>query len=346
MKTGTLPANRIKLPNARRVVTRKGKSQRLRIENILVPLDFSPASHGALQFALPWLRQLGAKLHLVHVLPSDAPFSAMADLPMVVPDVEIGRRVRRDLGKAAEYYRVRTEPAHLHMRKGTPFAEICALARESAIDLIVIATRGITGLKHVLLGSTAERVVRYSPCPVLVVRGISKDQKLSRNGAKSQRDPTLKRILVPVDFSDASARNLNYAKQLAKEFHATLILLHSVALQPYFSSDEYARYGFPLLMQQSEKVAKRRMRDLIVQTARDGIRVEQSLQIGHAGQEICAHAERDHADLIVTSTHGYTGFKHILLGSTAEYVVRHARCPVLVVPSHTRPAVNSTKLNI
>jgi nucleotide-binding universal stress UspA family protein len=83
------------------------------------------------------------------------------------------------------------------------------------------------------------------------------------------------------------------------------------------------------------------MRDLLEKTDWDGIEVKGSLQIGHAGQQVCARAERQHADLIVTSTHGTTGFKHILVGSTAEYVVRHATCPVLVVPSHERPLLSS-----
>jgi universal stress protein A len=71
--------------------------------------------------------------------------------------------------------------------------------------------------------------------------------------------------------------------------------------------------------------------------------VESSLQIGHAGQQICYRAKDRGADIIVTSTHGTTGLKHILLGSTAEYVVRHAHCPVLVVPNHERLVIISTK---
>jgi nucleotide-binding universal stress UspA family protein len=142
---------------------------------------------------------------------------------------------------------------------------------------------------------------------------------------------------VPVDFSDSSARNLSHAKQLAEEFDATLILLHSVPLRYYITDADYGRYDFPLLMKQVIKYAREQMRELVAKTAREGVRVESSLQIGHAGQEICARAEMEKADLIVTSTHGWTGLKHVLIGSTAEYVVRHSSVPVLVVPSHDRP---------
>ena len=285
---------------------------------------------------MPLLKRFCANLHLVHVLPADSPLSGFADLPMVVPDVEIGRRVQRDLGKIAKRHGAETRPSNLHMRRGAPFAEICNLGRKIGIDLIVIATRGNTGLKHLTMGSTAERVVRYSPCPVLVVRDAGSNGNVPHAG-------TIRRILVPVDFSESSMKSLGYAMQLAKEFDATLILLHSVALRYFITSEEYARYDFPLLMEQSEKTAKQQMRDLVTKLRRNGAKVESSIQIGHAGQEICARAEVEHADVIVTSTHGYTGLKHILIGSTAEFVVRHSTRPVLVVPSYERPVINSKK---
>jgi universal stress protein A len=141
-------------------------------------------------------------------------------------------------------------------------------------------------------------------------------------------------------------KGLTFAKALAKQFGAKLVLLNSVALRYYVSSDEYARYDFPLLLQQSENAAQQQMRDLIRTTDWEGITVEPSLQIGHAGNQICTGAKDQGADLIVTSTHGRTGLEHVLIGSTAEYVVRHAHCPVLVVPSHERPAIKSTPARI
>ena len=324
MKTETLTVKRPKLNSARPRSSARKDAGVLKIQNVLVPLDFSPASYAAIRFALPLLRRFGANLHLIHVLPNDSPTSGLADLPMIEPDTEINRRVKRDLGEAVKNH------AHLHVGKGSPFAEICELARKSNIDLIVIATRGNTGLKHLTLGSTAERVARYSPCPVLVVR----------DGEATNKVMTIRRILVPVDFSDFSTKSLAYATRLAKGFNATLILLHSVALRYYMTSDEYGRYDFSLLMQQAEQAAQKQMRDLVAKTKEEGVTVESSLQIGHAGQQICARAAILHADIIVTSTHGHTGLQHVLLGSTAEFTVRHASCPVLVVPTRERPAIH------
>jgi nucleotide-binding universal stress UspA family protein len=314
----------------------------LNIKNILVPIDFSKPSLSAVEFALPLVKRFGANLHLAHVFEPDYPLSSMAALPLIVPELEVGRRVRRHLKDVARKHSLELRRENIHAVRGKPFAEICRLARDREIDLIVVATRGNTGLKHLALGSTAERVVRYSPCPVLVVRGVSRNRKANRNGW-AQRALTFEKILVPIDFSNCSMKGLSYAKALARQFRSKLILLNSVALQYWVTNDEYARYDLPLLTKQSEKIAREQMRDLVQNLEREGLEVISSVEIGHAGQEICAKAERNRIDVIVTSTHGTTGLKHILLGSTAEYVVRHASCPVVVVPSHERLTMTSKR---
>jgi nucleotide-binding universal stress UspA family protein len=339
MKT-TISLKKFSRRNAVRVRADRVVRKSAQISNVLVSTDFSPPSLEAIEFALPLSKQFSAQLHLVHVFEPDYPLSSLPTFPLIVSELEVGRRVRRHLKDVAKKYKVELQPGNIHALRGRPFEEICRLARQARVDLIVTSTRGHTGLKHLLLGSTAERVVRYSPCPVLVVRGVDR-MKQDANGS----GPALafRRILVPVDFSKCSMQGLDYAKALAKQFDSTLVLLHSVHLSYYVASDEYARYDLPLLLQQSEKIAKEQMRDLVQQTDWEGIKVETSLEIGHAGQQICYRAQDQHADLIVTSTHGTTGLKHILVGSTAEYVVRHAHCPVLVVPSRERPDVTSTK---
>ena len=344
MKTATLSSRPRARQTAARPQTHRAGNKPLEIHNVLVPIDFSEPSLEAIEFALPLLKQFGADLHLAHVFEPDYPLSSMVAMPLIVPELEVGKRVRRHLKDVTKKYSITLRRENIHALKGRPFEEICRLARDRDIDLIVTSTRGNTGLKHLALGSTAERVVRYSPCPVLVVRGGDRKKRAGRNG-KSQRALSIRKILVPIDFSDCSMKGLAYAKALAKEFDAALVLLHSVHIQYYVASDDYARYDFPLLMQQAEKAARGQMRDLVQKTDWDGIKVEPSLQIGHAGDQICARARDYGADLIVTSTHGTTGFKHILIGSTAEYVVRHANCSVLVVPSHERPALTSSKKN-
>jgi nucleotide-binding universal stress UspA family protein len=346
MKTATIPRRLSTRRTSTRVQTDRSVAKGLQIRNVLVPIDFSATSLEAIEWALPLIKRFGADLHLVHVFELDYPLSSMVAMPLIVPELEVGKRVRRHLKDVATKYSMELRRENIHAVRGRPFEEICRLARELGIDLIVTSTRGNTGLKHLALGSTAERVVRYSPCPVLVVRPVDRKKKAGGNGKMPRPALSFRKILVPIDFSECSIKGLAYAKTLAKQFESRLVLLNSVALQYYVASDEYMRYDSPLLMQQAEKAALEQMRDLVRKTDWDGIEVEQSLEIGHAGQQICARAQDHGADVIVTSTHGTIGFKHILLGSTAEYVVRHASCPVLVVPSHERPALTSAKTRV
>jgi nucleotide-binding universal stress UspA family protein len=317
-----------------RMLNATGAVKQLQIRKILVPVDFSSASHQAIKFALPLLRRFGAELHLVHVSAPDVPLSGLAAMPIVLTETESADRVRLHLKRAAEKSAAELQTANIHALRGEAFEEICRLTRDIDIDLIVISTRGQTGFKHLLMGSTAERVVRHSPCPVLVLKPGTRERG---NGKFSSAKLHFARILVPIDFSDCSKKALNYAKALALQFGSKLVLFNSVALEYYVSNDEYARYDFPKQVRYAEGVARKQMERLVKTTRWNGIEVETSVQIGHAGQQICAHADHADIDLIVTSTHGRTGFKHVLVGSTAEYIVQHAAGPVLVVPAHDRP---------
>jgi nucleotide-binding universal stress UspA family protein len=319
---------------SKRGQTTKRDGQALQIRNVLVPVDFSPPSLRALEFTLPLVKHFGADLHLVHVFATDHPFTGLVGMPFVLPEFEISRSVHEQLKDVAQKYSIDMRPENFHVLKGRAFEEICRLAHDTGIDLIVIATRGNTGLRHLALGSTAERVVRYSSCPVLVTHG----------GKPSGAMTGFRKILVPVDFSECSMEGLHYAKALAKQFKSKITLLNSVHSQYYVASDECARYDLPRLMQHADVVARDQMRDLFEKTDWDGLEVETSLQTGHPGQQICEYARDGDLDLIVTSTHGSTGFTHLLLGSVAEYVVRHAHCPVLVVPTRSPGvAIDTTK---
>ncbi|HEU5245601.1 MAG TPA: universal stress protein [Candidatus Udaeobacter sp.] len=295
----------------------------MQVHNVLVPVDFSAPSLGALEFALPLIKHFGADLHLVHVFATDHPFTGLVGMPFVLPELETGRSIHEQLKDVAKKYSIALRPENLHVMQGRAFEEICRLGRDTGIDLIVIATRGNTGLKHLALGSTAERVVRYSSCPVLVTHGAKPSGGL----------PGFREILAPLDFSECSMQGLAYAKAFARHFKSKITLLNSVHFPYYVASDEYARYDLPRLMQHAEIFARDQMRDLFEKTDWNGLEVETSLQTGHPGQEICEHARDSDVDLIVISTHGSTGLTHLLLGSVAEYVVRHAHCPVLVVPA-------------
>jgi nucleotide-binding universal stress UspA family protein len=157
---------------SRRMATPKGAPTFAlpRVSSILVPVDFSDHSQKALSYAAALARNSNVAVTLLHVVE-----------PIAMPDFEFHplMREREDLAKSATQ-RLATlankvglggpNAAKVLVRHGTPFFEITGAARTLKTDLIVIATHGYTGIKHVLLGSTAERVVRHAGCPVLVVR--------------------------------------------------------------------------------------------------------------------------------------------------------------------------------
>jgi nucleotide-binding universal stress UspA family protein len=143
----------------------------LRVRSILVPLDFSPPSKKALSYALSVARQFKAKLTLLNVVePAGTPDFA-ASFPLVMEDERLMAAAKKEMERAAKAARVpRGILEKVLVRFGRSFHEITEAARTRKVDLIIISTHGYTGLKHALLGSTTERVVRHAPCPVLVVR--------------------------------------------------------------------------------------------------------------------------------------------------------------------------------
>src|SRR6266511_1213458 len=143
----------------------------LHIKSILVPIDFSPPSKKALDYAVTLARQFKAKLTLLHVVEPVATPDFAASFPLVMENDKLMAAAKNELERAVKSARIpRGIVEKILVRFGRSFHEIADAARTRKVDLIVISTHGYTGLKHALLGSTTERVVRHAPCPVLVVR--------------------------------------------------------------------------------------------------------------------------------------------------------------------------------
>jgi nucleotide-binding universal stress UspA family protein len=143
------------------------------IHRILVPIDFSEHSQHALDAAIGLAKSFGAELHLLHCFQPYPTGTVAPSYGVVVPDT-YERAVREATTAQLSRWRdkasaqgVRVEK---HISAGFPSHGIIALAEELPADLIVIGTRGLTGIRHVLLGSVAERTVRLAPCPVLTVK--------------------------------------------------------------------------------------------------------------------------------------------------------------------------------
>ncbi len=143
----------------------------MQIRTIVVPVDFSPSADEARAWAVDLARRYDAELIVTHTGPPVA-WPASPDGIMTVTDIV--ESTRRELAISLEGLRASIEAAGVRARSrmldGIPATEISRLAREAGADLVVMGTHGRTGLKHALLGSVAEKVVRTAPCPVLTVR--------------------------------------------------------------------------------------------------------------------------------------------------------------------------------
>jgi nucleotide-binding universal stress UspA family protein len=202
--------------------------------------------------------------------------------------------------------------------------------RELDVDLIILSTRGHSGLKHLLLGSTAERVVRGASCPVLVVR------KRKQKAKTADKAFTVRTILVPVDFSECSLAGVKYGAFLAKKLYATLRLLYVMYPCVDYVFVDRAGVRMAELTEAVQNAAREEMEALKQIDFLRNVSVQTEIRPGRAIDGICGAAGEPNVDLVVTSTHGRTGFKHAVMGSVAEQVVRYAECPVLVVPSRSQ----------
>jgi nucleotide-binding universal stress UspA family protein len=144
----------------------------------------------------------------------------------------------------------------------------------------------------------------------------------------------IQRILVPIDFSDCSKKALQYALPLAKEHQAALTLLYVVA--PAYGTDEYGGIDSAQLEARMKDGGEKELATLAVDEVSSEISADTLVRVGSPAREIVALAGSLPADLIIISTHGRTGLKHVLLGSVAEHVVQRAPCPVLVVRERER----------
>lgn len=308
-----------------------------KIDNILVPLDFSRPSLKALEYAVPLAERFGAKLHLVHAFDYDYPMSTLSAMPLAIPDAEITRRIKRRLKDVAKKHKIALAPENCHVVKGRAYDAVCQLARKLGSGLIVTTTRGHTGLRHVFLGSTAERIVQHAACGVLVVREHEREFVRETGGAaKSKGTIRLKKILVPLDFSDCSMVGLKSAVRFAQVWGAQLVTFNCVPLQTFISYGEYGGRDSTALIDYAQKAAREQMDEIVSSLKSQDIVIEGVVELGAPAQAICDYARTHEVELIITATHGSTGLTHVLLGSTAEHVVRHAHCPVIVMPSYQR----------
>jgi nucleotide-binding universal stress UspA family protein len=146
----------------------------------------------------------------------------------------------------------------------------------------------------------------------------------------------IRRILVPVDFSDCSLAGLEFAVRFAKGVGARILVLHVTDLGPVMMTTACGDFNSSTYTEAARRRCAKQMQAFLKRVDFDGVPVDTSAVAGYCPAAIYEAAAKEGADLIIISTHGRTGLSHAFIGSVAEGTVRHAACPVLVVPSFAR----------
>ena len=303
----------------------------IRIDHIVCPLDFSEVSEEALRQATELARWYGATITALYVWPTIPMGAIAAHSP--VPPTHLDEHSRRDLTRELAGMVKRSGLAAAQVRalvvEGDPATEILRLAADHGADLLVMGTRGRSGLKRWILGSVTESVLRRAPCPVLTVT----------TRARAHVSPAqLRTIVCAVDFSEASLRAVEYGFSLAQEKRARLVLLHVVtglgnpADEALFLSPDFAT--------RVKEDALARLRSLVPERADDWSIPEARVGVGRADIEILRLARERSADLVVMGAQRRQGFDGLFSASTIRTVASKADCPVLAVPAPGRLAMS------
>ena len=296
------------------------------IKNILFATDFSAASDAALPYVTAVSMRYGSTVHVVHALPDPPVVRLGAPDPAVMGAIYEGVHSTAQERMQQIGDQLRGFPHHTYIRHGKVADVVADLIGTQNIDLIVLGTHGRTGLGKLLMGSVAEEIFRLSPVPVLTIGpGVHSDGEriLTRHAHEvAPEQMNFRHILYATDLRPDKERGSSYAVSLARQFRASLTLLH--VIEDY--GDRLHEHPKPI------DEALEQLRGLVPE---EGFRYEPELiaRYGAPAETILQAAEESEADLIVLGVSpSVNRLMPIHLGrSTAHRVVVGANCPVLTV---------------
>jgi nucleotide-binding universal stress UspA family protein len=284
----------------------------MRFTHILCPTDYSEPAASALEHAGAVAGWYKARVTLLHVC--------------VGPPAEADRvRLLREAATAREAAGA-PAPFEVAIAEGDPARSILSEAERLPADLLVMGTHGTSGFKRFILGSVTEKVLRQAPAPVLTVPP----------SAGTHANLPFRRVLCGVDFSACSLSALEYARSLAAESDASLLVVHALEW-PWDEPPAPAFDELPAVEQAALRAFRRRReqeaseRLAAVAGVGDGCQILARVVHGKAYAAVLRVAADEHADLIVLGIGGRGGADRALFGSTTNHVVRRATCPVLTI---------------
>ena len=284
---------------------------RITVQNILFATDFSQAADAAAPIAIQIARRYGAKVYGVHVNRFDD-YTGTAPNAWAAMAKAAEKKTKEDFGRLNG--QLQSVEHEVVIGEGNIWEVVSKLIKEKEIDLVVLGTRGRTGIGKALLGSVAEQILRQSPCPVLTV---GPHVNLWSNQYAKMRE-----ILYATDLATDNPIAAPYAISLAQENQAHLVLLHII---------EDPKAGDLLENPKAVDLKERKLQQLVTEQAGLWCDPTYIVEQGPAAEKILDVAKRRHTDLIVMGARPAKGLAtHLNIGTVHE-VVAQATCPVLTV---------------
>ena len=280
--------------------------------NLLCPVDFSEPAAEALRYAAALASVVNGELTILHVRPAS-------------PARDAGSSTDNNLETFVSAVVGSGQSTRLLERSGDPFQEILSAADAIGSDLIVMGTHGRTGLQRLILGSVAERVLRQSSIPVLTV-----PQRATRD---PQRPFRLATVLCAVDFSESSARAVEYAASIAAAAGARLALTHALE---WSEEAETLPASSTSSLPSSEDDAIVGMDRLLTDALRERCTPEFVVGYGPPADELLRVAQDRDADMVVLGVRRRNPIDMAVFGSTAQRLIRDGVRPVLTVRALAR----------
>lgn len=311
-------------------------------QKIAVPLDGSVLAEEALPFAVELANRFSSSIVLVAVLdrveatgPDTLKVLEGAGIWTGVPKIDLEpapERLRNYLQKVTGRLNFEGQVTQV-VREGDSASEIVSAATDERADLIVMTTRGRTGIARGLLGSVADRVVHSSRIPTLLVR--------SGKAKRRSQASTVKHVILPLDGSEHAEAGIPHTRALAKAYDAEIVLVRVVSTpvaayvsEPYPYPHAYYDTVRAELMEGAEIYLKR----VSTRVKRGGYTVRSIALHGSASEQIVDIAKGEKDAIVVMTTRGHTGFQRWVLGSVADAVIQSATVPVLLVEGSLTPA--------
>lgn len=300
------------------------------VSRILCPIDFSDTSQRALQHAIATARWYESRLSVLHVLPFLPAINVIPSLAEVpAQQIRLAAADRQRFDQAARQFVHDAAPGGVTVDVIVTDApdvrrEILEQVHAVKADLLVMGTHGRSGFDRLLLGSTAEKVLRKATCPVMVVPPHAGEPVAAG-------DVAFDRILCAVDFSDCSVTALTHALSMAEEADARLTVLNVIAKPPDHDEDPGSAAADAGALHAAAERRLSRLQALIPPSVLPYCTVDTVVSEGPVWRGILDTAAERRSDLIVMGVHGRGAVDLALFGSNTHHVIRGATCPVLTV---------------